>query len=650
MVGARKRRMDPTKLTFLGLIELMTQEVTAGKATAASFPNLRSALTSFCAQQKVALQSPVGSVLRSTYYARIREHRAALLAEDRTDSYITNRCSLLARWRRLVTEYDRQCAVQHGAASPFQLAVLDAVAKFPHRKGVALAIGMSPATMARWTEGAAPSTRSLQYVPRLERYAGLVPGTLSDLLPRKLPEQFERGGDSSIDYRKRLAVASQDPYALKDPPGLLRTQWAALVAFKVNREDDFTESQPVLDDDDDESGDGRVILSRSANSLWRVRPAETVGGKIPWFAEYNGLYVPTAEVNWSFISQFYGWLGLDRARGGMGQTREEACRLSNLARRSLLDGYFRWRLTRTDGVVNSGFKTFAVQIAGLCNPNTGYLTQSYLTVGSDSGLDEQAWQTRCSKCYRYLRNKVRAWEQPGVMKVSRDPFEPIAAALELENPMMAIRDMVNRMVASRPTGRGTKEAVWARNILMVKLLASNALRELNLRTLTIASEEGEGQLRRDPDGSWRIFISKDELKNVRGAAKDKDYDRLVRREIWPDIERYINYYRPMLLKSSSNRLFISERTGGPVSRKMLARCFERLTRMFLPNCPGIGPHYMRHIVACAHVKSKPDGIAVAAAALHDMVKTVEKHYARFGRKDVSRWESDVLDGPFSGMN
>ena len=105
--------------------------------------------------------------------------------------------------------------------------------------------------------------------------------------------------------------------------------------------------------------------------------------------------------------------------------------------------------------------------------------------------------------------------------------------------------MTARMVACKPVTGGVDEAIWARDLLLIRLITSNPLRAKNLKLLTY-KPDNTGNLYKKDDGSWNIWIDKKAFKNVKGAAGDQDYDIPVTANVWPIIEEYINVYRPML--------------------------------------------------------------------------------------------------------
>lgn len=623
--------MDSLNFTFQKLKDFMSARLRAGTSLSqTSGPNLLSALSGFMAERGYADSEVIGSILRASYRRNLEAHVATLRAERRNPAYIANRKSLLGHWRRALIEADQATAAQTGSASPFQTALTELFSQGASRSGVCRATGLPLPTLKRWLKGSTPNGRSSAWVPRLENHFALPPGTLADLLPHRLRSTREAAPPiAPIAYRERLKEQRKSPYALKEANPRLREEWLAFTAYKV------------------EAGSGgRGRLRRAKSGMWSAT-AQPVQPQLAtnWYAFHRHYYVATADARWKLVSQYIGWLMLASRDGGMGMPADEAMTLANFARDDLLRAYQEWRIERSGGTSHQGILTLLKFVASLCHPETGYLTQAWERFeGQCRATTREDWLHDCQFAYEYVRSLSN--DLGAIGGKSRDSFEPIKLALSLANPLDAVADAVIRMDADRPSTGGIDEAVWARDRLLVKLLASNPLRDKNVRMLTYRAD-GSGHLRKK-DGVWRIAIPKKEFKNFKGAAKDRDYDMPVRHEVWPDIERYLRDYRPMLVSGDTPYVFVStERGNMPWYR--LGRQFETLTRKYLAGCPGVGPHAMRHIVATSILKQRPNDWAAAAWALHDREDTVRRHYAHLRSDDAHRWFEAAMAGPFARM-
>lgn len=630
---ARKRHLTLSELTYVVLKDLLTKKAELGTGPSlSSLANLHSALSGFLQERGIKHTDAIGSTFRASYYKNLQAHIQSLKDELRPSAYITNRKHLLSIWRKCVVEHDRNCALTHRHVTPFQAALLDifnnGVTKTLLRKNT----GIPKATLNRWCDGQTPNATSLHYVPRIENFLGLRNGELSELLPIKRQSRDEKNSSASIAYRERQKALRIDRYAVTEPTPRLRSEWSEFLQYKVSE----------LDFDDDEAS-----IKRSSGGRWRST-SQTSSKQRPsnWASWYKSRRVATAGIAWTNVSQFLGWLMLSEERGGKNLSPEAAQTLGHFTNRQWIREFVEWKRLRAGGNAHQGLLSFLRFVSSLCNPRTGYLTQRFLAFGPPTGATEEMWRARCLKCFDSI-SRFRA-ELSDDATPSRDSREPIRNILALENPLDAVADMVTRMASARPITGGKREAIWARDMLLIKLTASNPLRDKNIRELTYRADN-TGQLRQTATGEWSIFVRKQELKNQNGVARDRDYDMPVRPEVWPDIERYLKQYRPMLAKSKSDVLFLTERWGGPFSEDALGQRFHILTKNYLHGCPGVGPHALRHIVATSILKASPNDWAAAAWALHDDEATVRKHYAHLAQHDAARWLSKAMDGPFSRM-
>ncbi len=575
---------------------------------------------------------PVGSTLRASYRRHTTEHIAQLKREGRAASYISNRKSLLAHWRRVLIDSDKASAAQMGRESPFQVSVRQLFNQGATLKGTSRNTGVPLATLKRWLAGGVPNARSARWIPCIERHFALPSGTLGDLLPYRMqPNQSGQSTTAPIAYRERLKTQVSEPYALRSPSDALRQEWLEYVAYKTKL---------------GSSGRGprRAKSGRWSTTADPVQPKTAA----TWHMFQGDLYVPTAGLTWSMLSQFLGWLQLDKTKGGLALDSDHALTMANLAREDYVESYVNWRMARSDGAAHDGIFRLLKFVSSLCNPVMGYLTQhrERYTAAVGAASSETDWLAMCTDAHKFAKSFHDDLLEDAAP--SRSSLEPIRAVLALPNPLDAIADAVMRLDADRPTTGGANEAVWARDRLLLKLLASNPLRDKNVRLLTYRSD-GTGHLRK-VDGTWRIAIPRKDFKNARGAARHRQYDMPVRKEVWADIERYLRDYRPMLDAGDSPYVFVSSRRGdGPLPMRGLRRRFEILTRRYLSGCAGVGPHAIRHIVATSILKQRPNDWAAAAWALHDLEETVRTHYAHLASDDAHIWLDPAMSGPFSRM-
>lgn len=634
--GKRKKRMSVVStLTFRELSEQMDQRAANGEISASALPNLKSALRAFLASFEVSEESTVGSLLRRSYYRNLGLHVERLQAEGRDKSYVANRKSLMGKWCSLVTHLDRIAAAALNCMSPFQSALDELLTQSQTTvAGLARAADIYKGTLRGWVRGALPNPRAVPSLKRLERFFALEPNTLVTLaFERQHFKPVENTPTMKIPYRERLASVSKDMYRLKQVSDSLAQEWSDLVVHK-------TEKLPEL--------------RRYARGVWVTTDLITEGEtERNWYCFTKGKYVPTAGIIWGYVTSFLGWLNRTRELGGAGLTSEHVQTLAWFSNKRMAHRYMKWLIERAEDKVHSGVLDFAKLIAALNHPQHGYLTQM-------PELREQlpethrplVWQDACQEAYAWASEMKRNLSVAGI-EHSREPMSPVNSVLELDDPLEAVADMISRMKSCRPTTGGISEAIWARDLLLVKLMASNPLRAKNMKLLTYRGDN-TGNLYRRPDGSWFIRIDRRAFKNARGAAKQRDYDMPVNHVVWGDIERYLNVYRHMLPDADKvEYVFLSslnEKQEGYVGAwKNLNRRIFFLTRRYLWDCPGIGAHGFRYIIGTATLKKAPGAWDAAAAVLHDEVETVKAHYAHLRPSDGGKFVHTLLDSAFARM-
>ncbi|MGF6379817.1 transcriptional regulator with XRE-family HTH domain [Paraburkholderia atlantica] len=622
-------------LNFRELSEEMNLRVANGEVAASALPNLKSALRAFLTSFGVTEDSPVGSILRRAYYRNLRLHVGRLQAEGREKSYIANRKSLMGKWCSLVTHLDRVAAATANSMTPFQSMLHELLNQSQTTiAGLARAVGISKSTLGGWVRGTLPNPRAIPSLKRLERFFAMDPDALVALaFERKSFKPVASGPAVNIQYRERLGRITKDAFRLKQVSDSLAQEWSEFVVHKTEKLPD---------------------LRRYSRGVWvatdLVTEAETAKN---WYCYTKGKYVPTAHITWGHVASFLGWLSRARELGGAGLACCEVQTLAWFSNKQMSRRYMKWLIARAEDKVHNGVLDFAKFVAALNHPQHGYLTQMpELQERLPEAHRPAVWREACEEAYAWASEMKKNLAVAGI-EHSREPMAPIKSVLELDDPLEAVADMTTRMKSCRPTTGGLDEAVWARDLLLIKLMASNPLRAKNMKLLTYRADNS-GNLYRRPDGSWFIRIEKRAFKNAKGAAKTRDYDMPVNRVVWSDIERYLNTYRPMLPDADKvDYVFLSssdEKPQGYVGTwKSLNRRIFYLTRRYLWNCPGIGSHGFRYIIGTATLKKAPGAWDAAAAVLHDEVETVKAHYAHLRSSDGGNYVHRLLDSAFARM-
>ncbi|MFM0684849.1 helix-turn-helix transcriptional regulator [Paraburkholderia strydomiana] len=634
--GKREKRMSAVStLTFHELSEKMHQCVANGEIPSSALPNLKSALRAFQASFGASDESVVGSLLRRSFYKNLRHHVDKLQAEGRDKSYIANRKSLMGKWCSLVTHLDRIEAAASKRMPPFQSVLNELLTQSQTTvAALARAANISKSTLRAWVNGALPNSRAVPSLKRLERFFALEPNKLLDLAyERPIVKRPESKPAVVIPYRLRLARNSKDKYRLTQISDSLVREWLAFVTHKTEKLPD---------------------LRRFSRGVWVTTDLFTEGETDRnWFCFTKGKFVPTAGLAWSHVISYLGWLKRARELGGAGLPSDDVQTLAWLSNKQLVHRYLKWLIERAEDKVHEGVLHFVMMIGALNHPQHGYLTQMpEVRERLPDAHRPRAWEDACQEAYAWAREMKKNLRADGV-EHSREPMAPIKRVLELDDPLEAVADMISRMKSCRPATGSIHEAVWARDLVLVKLMTSNPLRAKNMKLLTYRADN-TGNLYRRQDGSWFIRIERRALKNAKGAAKSRDYDMPVNRVVWRDIELYLNVYRPMLPDADKvDFVFLStseEHSAGYVGAwKSLDRRIFYLTRRYLWDCPGIGGHGFRYIIGTATLKKAPGAWDAAAAVLHDEVDTVKAHYAHLRPSDGGTFVHALLDSAFARM-
>lgn len=216
--------------------------------------------------------------------------------------------------------------------------------------------------------------------------------------------------------------------------------------------------------------------------------------------------------------------------------------------------------------------------------------------------------------------------------------------------MRAVTDMVRRK-GRQPDLRqaGLTEAIWARDILLIKLLASNPLRAKNMVLLTYRTDN-TGELFQTRDGALAYFHRTREIRKSGRCCKRHTVRHANSRNRLGDIERYLKRYRQQFPNANSlDYVFLSsESKAHPDSWESLNRRVFKLSKVYLWPYKGSGPHAFRYINGTAILKAQPGAWSLAAQVLHDREETAA-HYAHLRGCDGAERAHALMNNEFAGM-
>jgi integrase len=622
----------PSNITFAQLKKVMAARAgEPGMPSKSARANLNSALGRISRAVGINMDGKVGEILRGDLEASLELYRQQMLRVGLVPDTIKNKLSEMRRWAELVRTLDHEGAVREDVITPFQAALneLFATRKDLHR--IAKQANVSWRTLRAWQRGAIPKLTSDDNVRRLARACDMSENALLRLLPvyainRRPPAPATP--PIVIESRVRQAALVAQPYLVRpdECPDELRSEWMRFVRHKVPSSGTIDETKAP---GARMSVRERIAASkrrdpRDRDRVWRVRPINDYPSDHPdWVNAIGNLRAPSADKNFKEVCSFLGWLRLDPEKGGRGMPLERLS-MGLLADAALCDEFLQWHADRV-GTVNSGHTAFIADIRSILRPETGFLWLA-ADIGAKLGHDEAAWREQCASANRELGTMLGQYAS--IREVGRDPTLPIKPLLDMPKPLVGVRDAL-RTFAKEVRRNKREAATKARDLALLSLVFSNPLRLTNLRLLTY-KPDNTGHIRQIAGGQWWVFVPKEEFKNIRGAAKDKDY--------WMPMSEMAAHYVQQYLESAWGYLggpgqrslvFFSAREPDAIWKSMaeqFATCAGHIFRDI--GCPGFRSHAGRYLVGTSIVMATQGNVDLAAQALHDKKETVERHYKK----------------------
>jgi hypothetical protein len=178
------------------------------------------------------------------------------------------------------------------------------------------------------------------------------------------------------------------------------------------------------------------------------------------------------------------------------------------------------------------------------------------------------WHGACDAFHRHAANRSKEIQR--VMRVHRDPFEPIMCVLEADRPLAEYRKFTDEILKRMPDEdrypRPAAEAV--RFFLLLRLGLHLGLRQKNLRQLRVCPRGNFptserrledmkcGELRwSDRDGGWEVLIPAVAFKNASSSFFGQKPFRLILPDLldlYKYLEAYIDKHRGVLLGSAKD--------------------------------------------------------------------------------------------------
>ncbi len=285
------------------------------------------------------------------------------------------------------------------------------------------------------------------------------------------------------------------------------------------------------------------------------------------------------------------------------------------------------------------------------------------------------WHACCDAFHSHARNRIREIQR--VMRVHRDPFEPIMRVLEAPSPLAEYRKITDEILLCMPDKdrypRAAAESV--RSFLMLRLGLHLGLRQKNLRQLLFCprghfptSERRLEEMRRgeirwsDRENGWEVLIPSVAFKNANSSFFGSKPFRLILPDLL-DLYYYINAYierhRKVLLgnaddpgtffvktvKLSSADAAYNQTTFYEAWRLIIQRygIYNPYTgRGAISGLLPHGPHNVRDVLA-THILKLSGSYEQASYAIQDTPEMVQRHYGRFLPQDKAALAAQILN-------
>ena len=359
--------------------------------------------------------------------------------------------------------------------------------------------------------------------------------------------------------------------------------------------------------------------------------------------------------------------------------------LALLAFPAVWDWYLRWREGRR-GFYTAWELDMLSFGTSLARKDTGWLRQHPqlaerlmpipgLLSEEDISRARSDWESACDEVHAH--GLARSKQIGRVVRVHRDPFEPILPVLESDSPVGQYRRITTEILSRMPDQdrypRAAAEAV--RGFLMLRLGLHLGVRQKNLRQLLMCPRGGTprserqlesmrcGELRwSQRDAGWEVLIPAVAFKNATSSFFGKKPFRLLLPDLdqlYELIEAYISTHRSTLLNGAEDpgTFFVKtvKRTSSDAAynqtsfyeawRLVIQRygIFNPYTGLgaikgLLPH----GPHNVRDVLA-THILKQTGSYEQASYAIQDTPEMLSQHYGRFLPQDKASLAADILN-------
>ncbi|MBB4105811.1 hypothetical protein [Allorhizobium borbori] len=349
------------------------------------------------------------------------------------------------------------------------------------------------------------------------------------------------------------------------------------------------------------------------------------------------------------------------------------------------DWYLQWREQRR-GFYTKWEEDMLMVAQALTRADVGWIRQHpelLKSVRPIDGLIEREeiefaardWHGACDAFHRHAANRSKEIQR--VMRVHRDPFEPIMCVLEADSPLAEYRKITDEILQRMPDEsrypRSAAEAV--RSFLLLRLGLHLGLRQKNLRQLRVCprghyptserrlEDMKCGELRwSDRDHGWEVLIPSVAFKNSGSSFFGQKPFRLILPDLldlYKYLDAYIDRHRGVLLDGAKDpgTLFVKTVKTISVDAAYNSTTFYEAWRTVIQRygiynpytgrgaIKGLlphGPHNLRDILA-THILKQTGSYEQANYAIQDTPDVVQQHYGRFLPQDKAALAAKILN-------
>ncbi|MCF1464146.1 hypothetical protein FS800_22055 [Agrobacterium vitis] len=487
----------------------------------------------------------------------------------------------------------------------------------------------------------------------------------------------------STDYRRYQAAATKQRYAIRFP-GI--TYGGGTLSPRPQMNPDSTSHNPeAFEDPDLLSGvvDAPPRLAMEMADLIRFKTSTLTAIGF----QRNGVWgEETASQKVEHLGLMFGALAASPASIVKGR----GVPLSQLTFGLLIfpgvwDWYLQWREQRR-GFYTKWEEDMLMVAQALTRAEVGWIRQhpellkkvqpiEGLIAPEEIEFAARDWHGACDAFHRHAGNRSKEIQR--VMRVHRDPFEPIMVVLEADSPLSEYRKITDEILKRMPDEnrypRAAAEAV--RSFLLLRLGLHLGLRQKNLRQLRLCprghfptSERRLedlkcGELRwSDRENGWEVLIPSIAFKNSGSSFFGQKPFRLILPDLldlYKYLEAYIDRHRGVLLGPAKDpgTLFVKTVKTTSLDAAYDSTKFYEAWRTVIQRygiynpytgrgaIKGLlphGPHNLRDILA-THILKQTGSYEQASYAIQDTPDVVQQHYGRFLPQDKAALAAKILN-------